>query len=613
MTILTKFLTTLTLILVGGCSSGGDSPEVIRAIILTPESLSLAEEAQSADYTVKLQVLPPQGESIVVSVVSADLTVAVVNPPSLTFTSEDWNTAQTVSVTTVDDKMVNVPDRTVEITHAATGAGYDEITLGSLVVTATDDDTRGMTVSQSSRVLEEGGSATYTVALTSAPTGNVTVHMTSSSTDVVTVTGSLNFTPTSWEVAQTVTLRGTQNTNSVPTGATATIGHVVTGGDYEGVIGRNVAVRVLDDDSKAVTVSETALTVAENSGEGTYTVVLGSRPTGNVTVSVVSSTQSAVTVSSTSLVFTTDNWNTLQTVTVRGVNDAIDNTPDRTSSITHGVAGGNYTGVPVPSVVTVTATDDDVRGIQLSRGDFAVGELYAGPIAYTVRLKSQPTHSVNVRVVSGNTDALGVGVVGADDTGLLTFTTANWFTPQVLVVIGSDDDVNQAPGADKTSVVTHTASGGDYQGVSVSITITATDNESSRHLFSRNSLAETLPSFLPFSPGQIPGLSLWLDANRHKASLSLDRGSWPGLSDILVAQGGRESGELLAVIGREGEVDLLSFIYPYSVSVKESSRDLGELKEVMIYEEVLEEDERAKLQRYLSCRWQLPVVSGECL
>ena len=607
MTILVKFLATLTLILNGGCSSGGDSPEVIRAIILTPESLSLAEEAQSADYTVKLQMRPPHGESIVVSVVSADLTVAVVNPPSLTFTSEDWNTAQTVSVTTVDDKMVNVPDRTVEITHAATGAGYDEITLGSLVVTATDDDTRGMTVSQSSRVLEEGGSATYTVALTSAPTGNVTVHMTSSSTDVVTVTGSLNFTPTSWEVAQTVTLRGTQNTNSVPTGATATIGHVVTGGDYEGVIGRNVAVRVLDDDSKAVTVSETALTVAEDSGEGTYTVVLGSRPTENVTVSVVSSTQSAVTVSSTSLVFTTDNWNTPQTVTVRGVNDAID-TPDRTSSITHGVAGGNYTGVPVPSVVTVTATDDDERGIRLSRGNFAVVE--GGSAAYTVVLTSQPTEQVTVTVTLSENIAF-CGFPG-NSNGIGTFSTANWSESQRVVMIMYNDTIDQAEGADLSTRITHTAAGGDYEGLSVSITATATDNDRRRRLSSRDSFAESVPS-LPFSPGQIPGLSLWLDANRHKASLSPDRGGWPGLSDLLVAQGGRESGELLAVTGQEGKVDLLSFIYPDSVSVKESSRDFGELKEVVIYEELLEEDERAKLQRYLSCRWQLPVVSGECL
>ena len=118
------------------------------------------------------------------------------------------------------------------------------------------------------------------------------------------------------------------------------------------------------------------------------------------------------------------------------------------------------------------------------------------------------------------------------------------------------------------------------------------------------------PLFYPFAPGQIPGLALWLEANRYKA---FPDGGRPGLSDILAAQEGRESGELFAVTGWDGEVDLLSLLYPSSVLGKESSHDFGELKEVVIYEGPLEEAERAKVQRYLSCRWQLPVASGECL
>ena len=54
--------------------------------------------------------------------------------------------------------------------------------------------------------------------------------------------------------------------------------------------------------------------------------------------------------------------------------------------------------------------------------------------------------------------------------------------------------------------------------------------------------------------GEIQGLGLWLDANEHKASLKT---VWPSLSDILVAEEGRESGELFAVTGQEGDMDLL--------------------------------------------------------
>ena len=50
---------------------------------------------------------------------------------------------------------------------------------------ATDDDTKGLVLSQSSRALEEGSSATYTVVLSSQPTGAVVVNLTSSNTTAV--------------------------------------------------------------------------------------------------------------------------------------------------------------------------------------------------------------------------------------------------------------------------------------------------------------------------------------------------------------------------------------------------------------------------------------------
>ena len=241
-----------------------------------------------------------------------------VNPASLTFTSANWNTAQTVRVRTVDDRVDNGPDRTVEITHTATVGGGVDIALESLTVTVTDDDTRGIVVSQASRALEEGGTATYTVALVTQPTADVTVDMASSDAGAVSATASLNFTTTNWGAAQTVTLRAPDNAHSVPAGVALTVAHAATGGDYEGLTGSDVAVRVLDDDSKAVSVSETALTVAENSGEGTYTVVLGSRPTEDVRVAVASGTPGAARVSRPSLIFTPSSWNTPRTVTVTG-------------------------------------------------------------------------------------------------------------------------------------------------------------------------------------------------------------------------------------------------------------------------------------------------------
>ena len=83
MTILTKFLTTLTfsfaLIFIGGCDDDDSSSGVVKGVTLTPGSLSLAENVQSADYQVKLKV-KPLDEDVVVTIASSETTVATVDP-----------------------------------------------------------------------------------------------------------------------------------------------------------------------------------------------------------------------------------------------------------------------------------------------------------------------------------------------------------------------------------------------------------------------------------------------------------------------------------------------------------------------------------------------------
>src|SRR5256885_659345 len=71
-------------------------------------------------------------------------------------------------------------------------------------VTNTDDDTAGISVVPTSGLTttEGGGTATFTVALTSQPTANVTIGLSSSDLIEWTVApASLTFTPASWNTA----------------------------------------------------------------------------------------------------------------------------------------------------------------------------------------------------------------------------------------------------------------------------------------------------------------------------------------------------------------------------------------------------------------------------
>ena len=118
---------------------------------------------------------------------------------------------------------------------------------------------------------------------------------------------------------------------------------------------------ITDNDGTGVSVSKTALTVAEeDTTGGSYTVVLNTQPTANVTVTVAGHAGSDVTPSPTTLTFTRMNWDTAQTVTVKAGNDA--DTTNDTVSLTHSATSSdsNYNGITIANV-TVTVNDNVTR------------------------------------------------------------------------------------------------------------------------------------------------------------------------------------------------------------------------------------------------------------
>ena len=105
-----------------------------------------------------------------------------------------------------------------------------------------------------------------------------------------------------------------------------------------------------------VTVSKSALTVTEEDTTGnTYTVVLDTLPTANVTVTVAGHGGTDVTLTPSILTFTTANWNLAQTVTVKAGNDT--DTTNDTVTLTHSAAStdSNYGGITIGSVVVTVA------------------------------------------------------------------------------------------------------------------------------------------------------------------------------------------------------------------------------------------------------------------
>ena len=128
------------------------------------------------------------------------------------------NAADTATITAVNND-VDAADNVVTVEGTATNsqaaAESETVSVTGAPLTITDDDTAGLAVSPatstSSRLqtTEEGGMATFTVALVTEPTADVELDLASSdATEGAVSPLSLTFTATNWNNAQTVTLTG---------------------------------------------------------------------------------------------------------------------------------------------------------------------------------------------------------------------------------------------------------------------------------------------------------------------------------------------------------------------------------------------------------------------
>src|SRR5207247_639203 len=93
--------------------------------VIPTSGLTTTEGGGTATFTIALITQPTANVTIGLS--SSDLTEGTVAPASVTFTPANWNTAQTVTVTGVDDFVVdgNVAYAIVTAAHTSTDRGYN--------------------------------------------------------------------------------------------------------------------------------------------------------------------------------------------------------------------------------------------------------------------------------------------------------------------------------------------------------------------------------------------------------------------------------------------------------------------------------------------------------
>jgi len=124
--------------------SGGQADGIV--ITESDDSTDVTEGGNTDTYTIVLTQAP--SANVTIALTSSDIDNGVtISPTSLIFTPSSWSTPQMVTVTAVQDTDVE-NDHTATISHSASSSdlGYNNLSIPSVTVNITDDDSPDLTV-----------------------------------------------------------------------------------------------------------------------------------------------------------------------------------------------------------------------------------------------------------------------------------------------------------------------------------------------------------------------------------------------------------------------------------------------------------------------------------
>ena len=422
--------------------------------------------------------------------------------------------------------------------------GEFAITSGKLVVTISDDVARGWRFVQadavriesvlvpvtesggSTEVAEEGATSdTYELVLAQAPAHDVVITVAADSDDQVTVSPTtLVFTPTNWATPQTVTVTAIDDPWVEARVHATTITHAAASADpvYDGISVRDVLVTIADNDVKVIDNGDPT-GFSTTTGAGNAGFASANHPDaylGNCHLSANKPSGAEPDVATWTFAVPPGTYEVAATWLpfINRANDApyeiwdgdtlvasiaIDQTrapDDFRDALGYGGAWERLGTFAIASGTLVVKLSDNVPywsyvvadAIRVERvlveiietGDTAVAEEGQTEDTYDVVLTRAPTADVTVTVApDGQVEVWDAATGQWSDQTTLTFTPANWDTPQTVTIRAVDDASGE--GLFHTGTIGHTAASADPiyagpagQGLYVrDVKVTITDND----------------------------------------------------------------------------------------------------------------------------------------
>jgi hypothetical protein len=474
-------------------------------------------EGGTDSYTVVLSNAPASSVIIdVASLNSADLLVSsntLTTPAAsvaLTFTTANWSTAQTVTVTAVGD-MITEGREVVGTTHTVRATGSDPAFVGlpvqtvnnfitdnhrrneSIVVVPTGGSIRhGDTGTRASDSVETGG--TSWIAEGQPETDQVSIYLSNQPQRDVILTASSNsqmgfdkniltFTPTNWRTPQVVNVFAIDDTiddKAAVTNIQQTLTFTASGDPlFNGVTG-TATFNILDNDSPAVIVKQSGGITATTEGGATdtYTIQLSKAPNG--VVALTPTPASGTSVLPTSLNFDATNWSVPQTITVTATNDTTleGNHQVVIDLVLNPASTTDTTGYATP-ITGVTTTASNATIAVASTAGLTVGMHLTGTNIPVNTIITSINSSTSV-TMSNNASAAGSGITLYGTAGLQRIVNNITDNDLRLVVTPSgidtrvSEDSTQSTGDTYTVAIARgTAAANPTQNVTVTVSVPA--------------------------------------------------------------------------------------------------------------------------------------------
>ncbi len=426
-----------------------DNDEAAFTIAQSGSKTEVSEAGTTDTFTVTLAKQPLS--DVVLVLASANAAEATIDKLTLTFTPTSWNTPQTVTVTGVDDLIVDGDQTTtiaVGINSAQSDDKYDALPPQQITVTTKDDDRAGFVIIESEQmtdIAEAGQVDEFLVVLSAQPLTNVVFQVSSSNQAEANADKSiLTFTSTTWNQNQVVTVRAIDDPKVDGNHVTQFTVNVLTDQSddkFDGVISQIVEVAIQDNDQPGFKVVETDgnTALSEDGITDTITVELTAQPVSQVILNVASSNLAEVNVDHQTLTFTSDTWNVPQTLRILAVDDPrIDGDQAIDVVLSGDSERSDINFQPLAErVVSVTVIDDDQAGLIITEtaGDTLVSETGTTD-AFAVMLSAQPASDVVLRVLSADSGEATI------DKATLVFTPTTWNIAQTVSVTGIPDNQN---------------------------------------------------------------------------------------------------------------------------------------------------------------------------